>query len=143
MRNDAWADMVVVSPIMRQIQRTAERTARGDLPVLIQGETGTGKELVARAVHRASPRMDGPLVCVNCAAVPAGLMEAEFFGHTAGAFTSASAERAGLFAAARGGSIFLDEIDEADLAIQAKFLRVLERGEIRRVGVMGRAKAAT
>ena len=103
-------------------------------PVLITGESGTGKELVARAVHQESAKKNSPLVVVNCAGIPGELLESELFGHTAGSFTGANKDRKGLFAEASGGSIFLDEISETPLSMQAKLLRVLQDGKIRPVG---------
>jgi transcriptional regulator with GAF, ATPase, and Fis domain len=119
---------------MRVVFDAIERVAPSDSTVLIRGETGTGKELVARAVHQHSRRAAGPLVRVNCAAIPAALMESEFFGHEKGAFTGATARRDGRFALADGGTLFLDEIGELPLDLQAKLLRVLQEGEFERVG---------
>ena len=111
-----------------------EQVAPADATVLLRGETGTGKELVARAIHRRSPRRDRPFVAVNCTAIPKDLMESEFFGHERGAFTGASARRIGRFEQADGSTLFLDEVGDLDLAIQAKLLRVLQEQEITRVG---------
>jgi DNA-binding NtrC family response regulator len=116
--------------LVQQIRQLA--AARG--PVLIVGESGTGKELAARAVHMESPAAKGPLVVLNCAGVPSELLESELFGHMAGAFTGASKQRKGLFAEAHGGALFLDEISEMPLAMQAKLLRVLQDGKVRPVG---------
>ncbi|HOF17485.1 MAG TPA: sigma-54 dependent transcriptional regulator, partial [Phycisphaerae bacterium] len=108
-------------------------TASGS-PVLIQGETGTGKELVARAIHQFSPRRDGPFVAINCGAIPETLIESELFGHVRGAFTGAEADRAGKFESADGGCLLLDEIGELPLDVQVKLLRVLDTGVVERVG---------
>ncbi len=122
------------SPAMREVLRQIEKARGQDYPVLIVGETGTGKELVARALHAASPRASGPFVAVNCAALPETLLEAELFGHTRGAFTGAHERRRGLVASADGGTLFLDEIGEMGAAMQARLLRVLEEHEVRPVG---------
>ncbi len=119
---------------VQRVRALIEKVAPTNSTVLILGETGTGKELAARAVHDQSDRMDRPFVAVNCGALPENLIESELFGHQKGAFTGADAARAGLFEVADGGTIFLDEIGELPKAMQAKMLRVLESGEIRRVG---------
>jgi len=122
------------SPALMQTLRDVEQVAPTDASVLIMGETGTGKEVIARAIHNASNRADKPLVRVNCAAIPANLIESEFFGHEAGAFTGATKRREGRFALANGGTIFLDEIGELPLDLQSKLLRVLQEGEFEPVG---------
>jgi PAS domain S-box-containing protein len=127
-------EIMGASPRMRVVFDAIERVAPSDSTVLIRGETGTGKELVARAVHQHSRRAGGPMIRVNCAAIPAALMESEFFGHEKGAFTGATARREGRFALAHGGTLFLDEIGELPLDLQAKLLRVLQEGEFERVG---------
>jgi DNA-binding NtrC family response regulator len=131
---DPLAALVGSSPAMAQIRRSVRMAASSPLPVLIEGETGTGKELVARAIHAASARAGRPLVPVNCAAIPEALAESELFGHARGAFTGAYREKDGLFEAARGGTLFLDEIEDLPLALQAKLLRVLQDFEYRPVG---------
>ena len=119
---------------MNQVYRLIQKAVRGDLTVAIQGESGTGKELVARAIHYNSDRRRKPFVVVNCAAIPRELMESEFFGHEKGSFTGAHNRKIGKFEAADQGTIFLDEIGELDLDLQAKLLRTLQEGELTRVG---------
>ena len=122
------------SPALKELLRDIEQVAGTDTTVLILGETGTGKELIARAIHAASRRQNKPLITVNCAAIPAALMESEFFGHERGAFTGATQKREGRFGLADRGTIFLDEIGELSLDLQAKILRVLQEGEFAPVG---------
>jgi transcriptional regulator with GAF, ATPase, and Fis domain len=122
------------SPAMRGVLQSVLVASKSDIPVLIEGESGTGKELVAGAIHRLSSRGDKPLLCENCGALPEGLVESEFFGHEKGAFTGAERQKLGLFERTRGGTIFLDEIGEMDLAMQRKLLRVLQEKVVRRVG---------
>jgi DNA-binding NtrC family response regulator len=122
------------SPQMQEIFRLINRVGATDKPILIQGESGTGKELVARALHEASPLADKPLVVINCAALPETLLESELFGYEKGAFTGAAGTKPGLFEVADGGTLFIDEIGELALGLQAKMLRVLEDGTLRRVG---------
>ncbi len=128
------ADIVGRSPAMRPVLEAIARVAATDATVLVTGETGTGKELVARAVHASSRRSEKPLITVNCAAIPVNLIESEFFGHVRGAFTGATTARHGRFAMADGGTLFLDEIGELPLDLQAKLLRVLQSGEFEPVG---------
>jgi len=127
-------DIVWSGEAMRKVMAQAERVAASETRVCILGETGTGKELVARTLHERSPRRDGPFVTLNCAAVPAELVESELFGHEKGAFTGAGARHAGKFEQAERGTLFLDEIGDMPLPMQAKLLRVLEQNEIERVG---------
>jgi len=127
-------DLFGRSDCMREVFRTIERVARSTATVLIRGESGTGKELAARAIHDLGPRASGPFIAVNCAAIPANLMESELFGHERGAFTDARERRIGKFEAAGGGTLFLDEIAELAQPLQAKLLRSLQDGVIERVG---------
>ncbi|QOR37918.1 sigma-54-dependent Fis family transcriptional regulator [Billgrantia diversa] len=122
------------SETMQALFHDAARLAKSDAPILILGESGTGKELLARAIHAESPRSDKPFVAINCASIPSELMESEFFGHVKGAFTGASDSRQGLFQAANGGSLFLDEIGEMSPGLQAKLLRALQEKTIKAVG---------
>ena len=135
-RAAGFDEMVGASPEMRQVFGVVEQVATADATVLIRGETGTGKELVARAIHRRSHRRDRDFVAVNCSAVPHGLLESEFFGHEKGAFTGAGARRVGRFEQADGSTLFLDEVGELGLAVQAKLLRVLQEKEITRLGAV-------
>lgn len=129
-----FGEIVGKSPALKRVLRQAEQVAPLDTTVLILGETGTGKELLAHAIHGRSPRHDHPLVKVNCGALPAPLIESELFGHEKGAFTGADARRLGRFALANGGTLFLDEVGELPLELQSKLLRVLEQGEFEMLG---------
>lgn len=122
------------SPVMRQLQKDIALVAASDLCVLVTGETGTGKELVAQAVHAQSGRADKPMISINCAALPDNLVESELFGHVRGAFTGALSERSGKFEQAHQGTLFLDEVGELSLPVQAKLLRVLQSGQLQRLG---------
>ncbi len=127
-------ELVGSGPAMKKLIAQIERVAPSETRVCILGETGTGKELVARAIHEKSPRHENPFITLNCAAVPAELIESELFGHEKGAFTGAAARHVGKFEQADGGTLFLDEIGDMPVAMQAKLLRVLEEGEVERVG---------
>ncbi len=127
-------ELIGDSDRMLEVSRRIRLVARRRTTVLIQGPTGSGKEVVARAIHRLSPRADQPFVALNCAAIPEALLEAELFGHSRGAFTGAVQRRTGRIEAANGGTLFLDEIGEMPLALQSKLLRFLESGELQRVG---------
>ncbi len=127
-------DLLGVTPAMGELRRSVERAATAPFAVLIEGESGSGKELVARAIHRGGPRRDRAFCTLNCAALPDDLVEAELFGHARGSFTGAVADRAGVFEEAHGGTLFLDEIGELSPRVQAKILRVIQEGELRRVG---------
>jgi two-component system response regulator GlrR len=131
---DWRAELITRSSAMEDLLAQARRVAASDASVCIFGASGTGKELLARAIHRASPRGEAPFVAVNCGAIPEGLLESELFGHKKGSFTGAIADRRGLFQAAQGGSLFLDEIGDMPLPLQVKLLRALEERKIRPVG---------
>jgi len=126
--------MIGSAAAMEKVYDLVARIVRTDVPVLVLGESGTGKELVAQALHSGGPRRKGPLVAVNCAAIPATLLEAELFGHVKGSFTGAHRDRKGYAESADGGTLFLDEIGEIPLDLQAKLLRFLQDGEVRAVG---------
>jgi len=133
-RRDGLPQIVGQTPEVRDVLAMIDRVAPSDSPVLIYGESGTGKELVARTIHLKSPRAGRPFVSVNCGALPDTLLETELFGHRRGAFSGAVQSRVGLFEAAHGGTLFLDEIGEMSPAMQVRLLRVLDSGEVRRVG---------
>jgi transcriptional regulator with GAF, ATPase, and Fis domain len=129
-----YGDLIGAGPGMREVYRRIERVAGTDISVLVSGETGTGKEVVAREVHRRSARASGPFIAVNCGAIPEPLLESELFGHIKGSFTGATASRIGKFQAASGGSLFLDEIAEMPASLQVKLLRALQDRAVTRVG---------
>ena len=133
-RPQGVAAIVHRSAVMKDLLVTVEKAAAVNAPVLITGPTGTGKELIARALHAESPRCNKPFLAVNCSAIPAGLLESELFGHAKGAFTGADRARNGLFGAAEGGTLLLDEIGDFPLELQPKLLRVLQEREVRRIG---------
>jgi DNA-binding NtrC family response regulator len=126
--------IIWASSAMREVMAQVDQVAASETRVCVRGETGTGKELIARALHEKSPRRNGPFISLNCAAIPAELMESELFGHEKGSFTGAAARHVGKFEQAHRGTLFLDEIGDMPIAMQAKLLRVLEEGEIERVG---------
>ena len=130
----SFGAMIGESPEMRRLYPLCARLAASNVPVVIEGETGTGKEVLAEALHQASPRSSGPFVVFDCTAVPPSLLESTLFGHERGAFTGAIAQRRGVFEHADRGTLFVDEIGELDLALQPKLLRAIERGEVQRVG---------
>jgi two-component system, NtrC family, response regulator AtoC len=129
-----FGGIIAKSPSMKGAIETATKVARYPSPVLITGESGTGKELIARLIHDQSDRATGPFIAVNCGAIPENLLESELFGYVRGAFTGADRDKTGLFEAASGGTLFLDEIGEMPASLQVKLLRVLQEGEVRRLG---------
>lgn len=129
-----FTQMLGHSPVMRETQARIHKYAHVDLPVLVTGETGTGKEVAAKALHALSARRDRPFLAINCGALPAGLVQSELFGHERGAFTGATARRAGLFESADGGTVFLDEVGDLPLEAQGNLLRVLQEARVERVG---------
>ena len=132
---EVWReDIITRSSVMDDLLAKAQRVAAGDASVLIQGESGSGKELLARAIHRASPRANQPFIAINCGAIPETLLESELFGHMKGSFTGAIADQRGLFVAADKGTLFLDEIGDMPLPLQVKLLRVIETREVRPIG---------
>jgi DNA-binding NtrC family response regulator len=133
-RQQPVVGLITEDPVMKSLLDTLLRTAASDLPILVQGESGTGKELVARAIHRGSSQSTQPFVAVNCAAVPENLIESELFGHEKGAFTGALDRKPGLFEVAGSGTVFLDEVGEMGIGVQAKLLRAIESREFFRVG---------
>ena len=129
-----FQNLVCNSDVMQQLAHLLEKVSRSDVSILVTGETGTGKSMVARAVHYASQRSSKPFVTVDCGALPENLLESELFGHLKGAFSGAVHDRTGLIEEADGGTLFLDEVTNTSLELQAKLLRVLQEGEIRKVG---------
>ncbi|HBV9324617.1 TPA: two-component system response regulator GlrR [Klebsiella pneumoniae] len=133
--DEAWRQAIVTrSPLMLRLLEQAGMVAQSDVSVLINGQSGTGKEIVAQAIHNASPRHDKPFVAINCGALPEQLLESELFGHARGAFTGAVSNREGLFQVAEGGTLFLDEIGDMPVALQVKLLRVLQERKVRPLG---------
>jgi len=133
-RTEQSPEIVANGEAMKEVLKTVHQVAPFEASVLLTGESGTGKELLAKEIHRCSARSAGPFVALNCGAIPQGLLESELFGHTAGAFTGAVADKPGLFEEAEGGTLLLDEIGCMDVSLQVKLLRTLDSGEIRRVG---------
>ncbi|MDE1493480.1 two-component system response regulator GlrR [Xenorhabdus bovienii] len=130
-----WCEQIVTrSPLMLRLLEQAKMVAQSDVSVLINGQSGTGKEVLAQAIHRVSPRVKKPFIAINCGALPEQLLESELFGHAKGAFTGAVSSREGLFLAAQGGTLFLDEIGDMPLALQVKLLRVLQERKVRPLG---------
>jgi len=129
--------MIGTSAAMRRMRAALDRLADQTVPILIQGESGTGKELVARALHQRGPRSIRPFVALNCGAIPESLIDSELFGHSKGAFTGATSDRAGVFVEADGGTLFLDEIGDMPMSVQARLLRVLQEREVRALGASG------
>ena len=134
---DRFGRLLGASPEMRRLHQVFGRLASSDVPIVIEGETGTGKELLAESIHEESARARGPFVVLDCTTVSASLLESELFGHERGAFTGAVAARKGVFEQADGGTLFIDEIGDLDVALQSKLLRAIERAELRRVGGTG------
>jgi transcriptional regulator with PAS, ATPase and Fis domain len=132
--SDIYSDIIGRSDSMKKVLEIVERVADSDTTIMINGETGTGKGLIAKAIHRRSYRRDGPFVQINCGAISEGLLESELFGHVKGSFTGATADKPGKFELAKGGTIFLDEIGDMSQDLQVKVLRVLEENEFERVG---------
>ena len=130
----AFNNIIGHSPSMKRIFRMVEKVAASETTIMLNGETGTGKGVIARAIHECSPRREGPFIQINCGATPEGLLESEFFGYRRGAFTGAVADKPGKFELAHGGTVFLDEIGDMSADLQVKVLRVLEEGEFERVG---------
>jgi len=132
--SDPAPNILGQSKAIRRLKSQIDKVARSHAPVFINGESGSGKELVARAIHQLSPRRDGPFIAVNCGAIPSELMESEFFGHKKGAFTGAHSQKEGFFQAAHGGTLFLDEVADLPLVMQVKLLRAIQENSIRPVG---------
>lgn len=132
--------LVGTTDVMRKLKQQIHKLARSQAPILITGESGCGKELIARSIHSQGPRCDGPFIAINCGAIPRELMESEFFGHKKGSFTGANADKIGLFQAAEGGTLFLDEVADLPLDMQVKLLRAIQEKAIRPVGTQAEQK---